>query len=73
MDHMMPDMDGIEATARIRAMGGRYATIPIIALTANVVNGAENLFLSNGFTGFLPKPLELSTLSRCIQQYCMEN
>jgi signal transduction histidine kinase/CheY-like chemotaxis protein len=69
MDHMMPDMDGVEATALIRAMGGRYTELPIIALTANVANNAERHFLSHGFTGFLPKPLEIASLSRCLRQY----
>jgi signal transduction histidine kinase len=68
MDHMMPIMDGIEATGQIRAMGGWCATVPIIALTANVVNGAENLFMQNGFSGFLPKPLELRSLSICLKK-----
>jgi CheY-like chemotaxis protein/anti-sigma regulatory factor (Ser/Thr protein kinase) len=57
MDHMMPDMDGVEATTIIRAMGGRFATLPIIALTANVANDAQHFFLENGFSGFLPKPI----------------
>jgi CheY-like chemotaxis protein/PAS domain-containing protein len=69
MDHMMPDMDGVEATSLIRAMGGRFTDLPIIALTANVANNAERHFLSHGFTGFLPKPLEIATLSRCLKQY----
>jgi signal transduction histidine kinase/CheY-like chemotaxis protein len=68
MDHMMPEMDGIEATHCIRAMGGKYKDLPIIALTANAVNDAEKNFLENGFTGFLAKPLELSTLSRCLKK-----
>jgi CheY-like chemotaxis protein len=67
MDHMMPEMDGIEATAHIRAMGGRYAAMPIIALTANAANNAEQLFMRSGFSGFLSKPLEFSTLARCIR------
>jgi CheY-like chemotaxis protein len=69
MDHMMPDMDGVEATAQIRAMGGRFAQLPIIALTANVVNDAEQFFLKNKFTGFLPKPLELSALAVCMKKF----
>jgi signal transduction histidine kinase len=69
MDHMMPIMDGIETTAQIRAMGGHFAYLPIIALTANVANNAEEFFMSNGFTGFLPKPLEISTLSLCLKQF----
>jgi signal transduction histidine kinase/ActR/RegA family two-component response regulator len=68
MDHMMPEMDGIETTQCIRAMGGKYKDLPIIALTANAVNDAEKNFLENGFTGFLAKPLELSTLSRCLKK-----
>jgi CheY-like chemotaxis protein len=68
MDHMMPDMDGVETTAKIRAMGGRFATLPIVALTANVANDAQNFFLANGFSGFLPKPLELVKLCECIRQ-----
>jgi signal transduction histidine kinase/CheY-like chemotaxis protein len=69
MDHMMPGMDGVEATEKIRAMGGRFAELPIIALTANVANNAERQFLSHGFTGFLAKPLEIATLSRCLRQF----
>jgi CheY-like chemotaxis protein len=68
MEHMMPEMDGIETTQCIRAMGGKYSTLPIIALTANAVNDAERNFLDHGFTGFLAKPLELSTLSRCLKK-----
>jgi CheY-like chemotaxis protein len=67
MDHMMPDMDGVEATSRIRKMGGRFADLPIIALTANVANEAQHFFLTHGFTGFLPKPLELEKLCECMK------
>ncbi|MDR0897721.1 MAG: response regulator [Oscillospiraceae bacterium] len=66
MDHMMPGMDGIEATQRLREMGGRFAAVPIVALTANVVNDAEKTFLASGFTGFLSKPLELKSLAACL-------
>ena len=63
MDHMMPGMDGIEATRRIRAIGTEYAkTIPIIALTANAVIGSEEMFLKNGFQAFLSKPIDLLRL-----------
>jgi signal transduction histidine kinase/CheY-like chemotaxis protein len=68
MDHMMPGIDGIEATKCIRAMGGKYKDLPIIALTANAVNDAEKHFLASGFTGFLAKPLELATLSKCLHK-----
>jgi CheY-like chemotaxis protein/anti-sigma regulatory factor (Ser/Thr protein kinase) len=67
MDHMMPEVDGIEATARIRAQGGHNAAVPIVALTANAVNDARRLFLTSGFTAFLPKPLELSAMAVCLR------
>lgn len=58
MDHMMPGMDGVEATRRIRALGDHQARVPIIALTANAVIGARELLLASGFDAFLAKPIE---------------
>ena len=70
MDHMMPEMDGLEATARIRALGTKYAQeIPIIALTANAVAGNEEMFLRNGFNAFLPKPFNVMSLDSIINQW----
>jgi signal transduction histidine kinase/CheY-like chemotaxis protein len=70
MDHMMPGMDGMEATAAIRALGTEYAkNISIIALTANVVAGNEQMFLSNGFNAFLPKPFNVMSLDSIIQRW----
>ena len=63
MDHMMPDMDGVETTTAIRALDTSYAkTIPIIALTANVFADKDNTFLDNGFQGYLSKPIDLLKL-----------
>jgi CheY-like chemotaxis protein len=62
MDHMMPDMDGLEATARIRGLGEKYQGLRIIALTANAIQGAKEMFLENGLDGFLPKPIETPSL-----------
>jgi signal transduction histidine kinase/CheY-like chemotaxis protein len=63
MDHMMPEMDGIEATAAIRALdGSRFRTMPIIALTANAVTGMREMFLQNGFNDFLSKPIDVTKL-----------
>ena len=57
MDHMMPGMDGIEATQRIRDLDSEYAgVIPIISLTANAITGNEQMFLKNGFQAFWPNP-----------------
>jgi CheY-like chemotaxis protein len=70
MDHMMPDMDGIETTARIRGMGDEwYRTAPIVALSANVVKGALDAFLSNGMNDFLPKPIDAHALNRVLKKW----
>ena len=64
MDHMMPEMDCIEAARIIREeIGSNYAkNIPIIALTANAIKGNEEMFLSLGFQAFLSKPIEVMQL-----------
>ena len=67
MDHMMPEMDGVETLKRIRNLGGSYcSTVPIIALTANAVAGAREQLMEEGFTDFVEKPIELSILKRVI-------
>ncbi|MCL2443285.1 MAG: ATP-binding protein, partial [Treponema sp.] len=65
MDHMMPVMNGIEATKFIRDMG---YTNPIIALTANAVTGSSVIFLSNGFDGFLSKPIDIRELNSLLNR-----
>ena len=60
MDHMMPQMDGLETTRRLRQMG--YDR-PIVALTANAVVRQANLFLKNGFDDFLSKPIDIRQLN----------
>ncbi|MDR0315945.1 MAG: PAS domain S-box protein, partial [Treponema sp.] len=70
MDHMMPEMDGMEATRLIRALGTDYAKrLPVIALTANAVAGSEQMFLDNGFNAFLPKPVNVMNLDAVIQKW----
>jgi signal transduction histidine kinase/DNA-binding response OmpR family regulator len=70
MDHMMPDMDGIETTAAIRGLGTEYAEkIPIIALTANAVQGVEKMFYEHGFQAFLSKPIDLMELDSIIRKW----
>jgi signal transduction histidine kinase len=69
MDHMMPGLDGIETTLRIRALGGRNETVPIVALTANAISGVEEMFLKNRMDGFLPKPLDLALLNLCLRKW----
>ncbi len=70
MDHMMPEMDGIEATKIIRDMDGEYyKKLPIVALTANAVNGVKEMFIREGLTDFLAKPIEISALDRILRAY----
>ena len=70
MDHMMPELDGVETTKMIRSKPEEYyQKLPIIALTANAVGGAREMFLENGFDGFLAKPMELSALDRVLKQH----
>ncbi|MDR0821724.1 MAG: response regulator [Oscillospiraceae bacterium] len=65
MDHMMPVMDGIEATKRIRALAetnSNCKNLPIIALTANAVHGMREMFISNGMDDYIAKPIDSSKL-----------
>ncbi|GHU08808.1 hypothetical protein FACS1894151_05370 [Spirochaetia bacterium] len=68
MDHMMPGMDGIEAVRIIREeIGSEYAkTIPIVALTANVLTGNDAMFLANGFQAYLAKPIDIQKLDEIL-------
>ena len=67
MDHMMPEMDGVEVMKRLRRMDyGRKAKI--IALTANAVSGAREMFFEEGFDEFLAKPLEDAELERVLKK-----
>jgi|TergutMp193P3_1026864.scaffolds.fasta_scaffold02340_4 signal transduction histidine kinase/CheY-like chemotaxis protein len=79
MDHMMPDMDGIEATALIREWEKEKsqskshklpkARIPIIALTANAVSGVREMFIEKGFNDFLAKPIDISKLDDMLNRW----
>jgi signal transduction histidine kinase/CheY-like chemotaxis protein len=69
MDHMMPGMDGLDATRAIRALGGRYAQDIIIALTANAVSGVREQFLNAGMNDFLAKPVIIKDLQEILQKY----
>ena len=66
MDHMMPDVDGIMATQMLRELG---YTRPIVALTANALADQEEMFLQNGFDGFLAKPIKSEQLYALLEKY----
>lgn len=70
MDHMMPEMDGIEATKIIREECDKKGRQPIIiALTANALRGAREMYLENGFDDFLSKPFERKQLSKLLERW----
>ena len=70
MDHMMPELDGIEAAHMIRKLEGEYyKKLPIIAFTANVVSGVEEYFLKEGLNDFLAKPLEMTDVSQKLRKW----
>ncbi len=70
MDHMMPKMDGIEATKKIREMGTEYTKkVPIIALTANAMKGVEKVFIESGMNDFIGKPIEIRILDRVLEDW----
>jgi CheY-like chemotaxis protein/HPt (histidine-containing phosphotransfer) domain-containing protein len=66
MDHMMPQMDGIEATKILRERG---YTKPIVALTANAVEGQAEIFMQNGFDGFISKPVDTRQLNQTLNRF----
>ncbi len=69
MDHMMPGMDGVEAMKRIRSDPHRRRNdMPIVALTANAVSSAKEMFLKEGFDGFVSKPIDLVELERVLKK-----
>ena len=65
----MPEMDGMEATQAIRALGGRFLDLPIVALTANIVSGAKEKFLAGGFNDFLTKPIDTDELDAVLLRW----
>jgi len=66
MDHMMPKMDGIETTQKLRKFG--YTGI-IVALTANAIAGNDEIFLQNGFDGFISKPIDVQHLNAVLNEH----
>ena len=68
MDHMMPGMDGVETMKRIRYDAGKHhRDFPIVALTANALSTAREMFIAEGFDGFISKPIELAELERVLR------
>ncbi len=73
MDHMMPQMDGVEAMKRIKAIAERdNRRVSIVALTANAVSGAKEMFIKEGFDGFISKPISIGDFERVMQRIISE-
>ena len=70
LDHMMPEMDGIETLQRAKKLKtSQCQDTPFIALTANAVAGVKDRFLEQGFDDYLSKPVDGKTLERMVQKY----
>ena len=69
MDHMMPEVDGIEATHIIRRLMPEYDGVPIIALTANAVSGAKEMFIAEGMDDFVAKPIDLKDITAKLHKW----
>lgn len=69
MDIHMPKMDGIEATERIRGTDAAYKTIPIIALTADVIAEGRDMWMRSGMNGYITKPVNPQHLKKLIVQH----
>jgi len=72
MDHIMPDMDGLETTKKLRTLGKcdpYYAGLPIIALTADAVAGVWEIYIGNGFSDYLSKPIDVEKLNSILEKW----
>mgnify|MGYP003199258994 FL=1 len=68
IDHMMPEMDGIEMLQHVKTMdGGIYKDIPAVAITANALSGAKQTYLDAGFCGYLSKPIDPERFEQIIK------
>jgi len=69
MDIQLPDIDGVEALGRLRA-DERTATLPVLALTAQAMEGDRERFLAAGFDGYLSKPVNVADFVATVRRYC---
>jgi len=69
MDIQLPDIDGVEALGRLRA-DGRTTSVPVLALTAQAMEGDRERFLAAGFDGYLSKPVDIAEFIATVNLYC---
>jgi two-component system, cell cycle response regulator DivK len=72
MDIQLPDFDGVEALGRLRA-DERTAATPVLALTAQAMEGDRERFLAAGFDGYLSKPVDIAEFVATVRRHCTEN
>ena len=70
MDMQMPGMDGMDATRAIRRLGGRYQSLPIVALSANIIADQIQLCLDAGMTAHIAKPFTSESLCAAVDRWC---
>ena len=71
MDIQLPDIDGVEALARLRA-DARTASIPVVALTAQAMHGDRERFLDAGFDAYISKPVDIVGFVKTVKEHCGE-
>jgi two-component system cell cycle response regulator DivK len=71
MDIQLPDIDGVAALSRLRA-NERTASIPVVALTAQAMQGDRERFMEAGFDGYLAKPVNVMELIQTVRAHCQE-
>ena len=69
MDHMMPEMDGLETTAELRKLGRGWENVPIIALSANATIESRTMFKDAGLNDFVAKPIDTNLLNLCLRRW----
>ena len=73
LDHMMPEMDGLETLSKIKAMKeSPNSQTPIIAMTANAVLGSQQKYTEYGFDDYIAKPIDYRILEDMIRRYCAD-
>ena len=72
MDMRMPNMDGLESTRKIRALGGAHKDIPIVALTANAFDDDRNACFDSGMNDFMTKPVSAEELQEMVLNWTKE-
>jgi two-component system cell cycle response regulator DivK len=69
MDIQLPDIDGVEALNRLKA-DERFSSVPVLALTAQAMDGDRERFLAAGFDGYLSKPVDIAEFVATVKRYC---